>query len=80
MPGQSSPEPARSALEAERRQLSVMFCNLADSTTLSQQLAPEVLREVVRAIQATAAEVIHQFGGHMARHLGDGLLISFGWP
>ena len=64
-------EPARSAPEAERRQLTVMFCDLADSTKLSQQLDPEDLREVVRAYQATAAEVIQQYEGHMAQYLGD---------
>jgi class 3 adenylate cyclase len=73
-------EPTHSAPEAERRQLTVMFCDLADSTKLSQQLDPEDLREVVRAYQATAAEVIHQYEGHMAQYLGDGLLIYFGWP
>jgi class 3 adenylate cyclase len=57
-----------------------MFYDLADSTKLSQQLAPEVLRQVICADQATASEVTRQFGGHMAEHLGDGLLISFGWP
>jgi class 3 adenylate cyclase len=66
--------------DAERRQLTVMFCDLADSTPLSQQLDPEDLREVVRAYQETAAAVIHQFGGHIAQYLGDGLLVYFGWP
>jgi class 3 adenylate cyclase/predicted ATPase len=75
-----APESARSAPEAERRQLTVMFCDLADSTQLSQQLDPEDLREVVRAYQATAAEVITQYEGHIAQYLGDGLLIYFGWP
>jgi predicted ATPase/class 3 adenylate cyclase len=74
------PEPARSAPEAERRQLTVMFCDLADSTQLSQQLDPEDLREVIRAYQQTSAEVIHRFDGTIAQHLGDGLLIYFGWP
>jgi class 3 adenylate cyclase/predicted ATPase len=71
---------SRSAPEAERRQLTVMFCDLVDSTQLSQELDPEDLREVVRAYQATAAEVIQQYEGHMAQYLGDGLLIYFGWP
>jgi len=75
-----APEPVPSAPEAERRQLTVMFCDLADSTKLSQQLDPEDLREVVRAYQATAAEIIQQYDGHMAQYLGDGLLIYFGWP
>jgi predicted ATPase/class 3 adenylate cyclase len=73
-------ERTRTAPEAERRQLTVMFCDLADSTQLSQQLDPEDLREVVRAYQATAAEVIEQYEGHMAQYLGDGLLMYFGWP
>ncbi len=74
------PEPTHTAPEAERRQLTVMFCDLADSTKLSQQLDPEDLREVIRAYQTTAAEVIQQYGGHMAQYLGDGLLMYFGWP
>jgi class 3 adenylate cyclase len=57
-----------------------MFCDLADSTKLSQQLDPEDLREVIRAYQATAAEVIQHYQGHIAQYLGDGLLIYFGWP
>ena len=73
-------EPSRSAPEAERRQLTVMFCDLADSTRLSQQLDAEDLREVVRAYQATAAAVIQQYAGHIAQYLGDGLLVYFGWP
>jgi class 3 adenylate cyclase/tetratricopeptide (TPR) repeat protein len=73
-------EPVRSPPEAERRQLTVMFCDLADSTKLSQQLDPEELREVVRAYQASAAEVIEQYEGHLAQYLGDGLLVYFGWP
>lgn len=74
------PEPARSTPDAERRQLTVMFCDLADSTALAQQLDPEELREVIRAYQATAADAIHAYGGHIAQYLGDGLLICFGWP
>jgi class 3 adenylate cyclase/predicted ATPase len=75
-----SPEPIRSAPDAERRQLTVMFCDLADSTKLSQQLDPEDLREVIRAYQATSAAIIQRFDGYIAQHLGDGLLIYFGWP
>ena len=74
------PQPVHSTSEVERRQLTVMFCDLADSTTLSQQLDPEDLREVIRAYQQTSADVIQQFDGYIAQHLGDGLLIYFGWP
>jgi class 3 adenylate cyclase len=73
-------ESARRVPEAEHRQLTVMFCDLADSTKLSQLLDPEDLREVVRAYQETAVVVILQYEGHIAQYLGDGLLIYFGWP
>jgi class 3 adenylate cyclase/tetratricopeptide (TPR) repeat protein len=66
--------------EAERRQLTVLFCDLVDSTTLASQLDPEDLRAVVRAYQATCAEVIERFDGHIAQYLGDGLLVYFGYP
>src|SRR5262245_51411435 len=66
--------------DAERRQLTVMFCDLVDSTVLSGQLDPEDLREVVRAYQETCAKVIARFDGHIAQYLGDGLLVYFGYP
>jgi len=72
--------PTRPAPEAERRQLTVMFCDLVGSTTLSGQLDPEELREVVRAYQETAAGVIQRYDGHIAQYLGDGLLVYFGYP
>jgi class 3 adenylate cyclase/predicted ATPase len=75
-----TPAVARSAPEAERRQLTVLFCDLVGSTQLSGQLDPEDLRAVVRAYQATAAEVIQQYEGHIAQYLGDGLLVYFGYP
>ena len=70
------PRPA----DAERRQLTVLFCDLADSTILASQLDPEDLREVIQAYQATCAEVIQRFDGHIAQYLGDGLLVYFGYP
>src|SRR5439155_14113071 len=66
--------------EAERRQLTIMFCDLVGSTALSTQLDPEDLREVVRAYQTTCTEVIQRFEGHIAQYLGDGLLVYFGYP
>ena len=72
--------PTRPAPEAERRQLTVMFCDLVGSTTLSGQFDPEDLREVVRAYQETAAAVIQRYEGHIAQYLGDGLLVYFGYP
>ena len=66
--------------DAERRQLTVLFCDLVDSTPLASQLDPEELRAVVRAYQETCAKVIARFEGHIAQYLGDGLLVYFGYP
>src|SRR5499433_3340830 len=66
--------------EAERRQLTVMFCDLVDSTKLSSQLDPEEYRDVVRAYQTACTEVIQRYDGHIAQLLGDGLLVYFGYP
>src|SRR6266849_199412 len=79
----ASPIAAKSrpgAPAAERRQLTVMFCDLVGSTALSEQLDPEELREVVQAYQETCTEVIQRYDGHIAQHLGDGLLVYFGYP
>src|SRR5262249_48473167 len=65
---------------AERRQLTVLFCDLVDSTALAGRLDPDDLREVVRAYQQTCATVIQRFEGHIAQYLGDGLLVYFGYP
>jgi class 3 adenylate cyclase/predicted ATPase/ribosomal protein L40E len=72
-----SPNPQ---LPAERRQLTVMFCDLVGSTALSAQLDPEDLRAVVRHYQQTCAEVIQRHDGYIAQFLGDGLLVYFGYP
>ena len=57
-----------------------MFCDLVGSTALSEQLDPEELREVVRAYQATCTDAVQRYAGHIAQHLGDGLLVYFGYP
>ncbi|MEE9319412.1 MAG: adenylate/guanylate cyclase domain-containing protein [Granulosicoccus sp.] len=64
----------------ERRQLTVLFCDLVGSTELSQSLDPEDLRKVIRTYQSTCEPVIEQFGGHVSRFLGDGILTFFGYP
>jgi class 3 adenylate cyclase len=79
--GRSEPLPApRGVPEAERRQLTILFCDFVDSTPLAGQLDPEDLREVVRAYQHTCAAVIERFDGRIAQYLGDGLLVYFGYP
>jgi Adenylate and Guanylate cyclase catalytic domain/SAM domain (Sterile alpha motif) len=70
-----SPETA-----AERRPLTVMFCDLVGSTALSSRLHPEDLREVLRTYQSCVATAIKQFDGFIARYVGDGVLTYFGWP
>jgi class 3 adenylate cyclase len=80
-PADVTPLPAELHVpDAERRQLTVLFCDLVDSTALSSQLDPKELREVIRAYQATCARVIARYEGHIAQYLGDGLLVYFGWP
>ncbi len=66
--------------EAERRQLTVLFCDLVGSTLLSTHLDPEELRGVLRAYQKTCADIVQRYGGHIAQYLGDGVLIYFGYP
>jgi class 3 adenylate cyclase/tetratricopeptide (TPR) repeat protein len=63
-----------------RRQLTVMFCDLVGSTALSQQVGLEELREVIQAYHDLCAEVIARFDGYVARYLGDGALVYFGFP
>src|SRR5713101_751796 len=75
-----STQPLAPRSEAERRQLTVMFCDLVGSTPLSQQLDPEELREVILAYQEACAHVIRRFEGYLARYVGDGLLVYFGYP
>ena len=72
--------PAPCRPEAERRPLTVLFCDLVDSTTLAGRLDPEDFREVVRAYHQTCAEVIQRFDGYLAQYLGDGVLVYFGYP
>src|SRR4051795_1823221 len=72
--------PGASETTAERRPLSVMFCDLIGSTALSSRLDPEDLREIIRSYQAHVANTIQPFNGFIARYVGDGVLIYFGWP
>src|SRR5713101_4340938 len=66
--------------EGERRQLTVMFCDLVGSTVLSQRLDPEDLHQLVRAYQQACAAVITRYEGHIAQYLRDGILVYFGYP
>jgi class 3 adenylate cyclase/tetratricopeptide (TPR) repeat protein len=69
-----------SASAAERRHLTVLFCDLVNSTSLAAQLDPEEWREVVASYYHSAAYAIERFGGYVAQYLGDGVMAYFGWP
>src|SRR5262245_47967563 len=74
-PSLSPPEP-----KAERRQVTVLFCELVDAAVLSERLDLEDASEIIRAYQASFAEVVERFAGHVAQYPGDGLLVYFGFP
>jgi class 3 adenylate cyclase len=72
--------PPIAAAEAERRQLTVMFCDLVGSTPLSTRFDPEDLREIVGAYHRCVTGIVARFGGFVAKYMGDGVLIYFGYP
>src|SRR5271167_5013535 len=74
LPDAPSPGPA------ERRQLTVMFCDLVGSTALSARLDPEDLREIIGAYQRAVTEIVAGFDGFVAKYMGDGVLVYFGYP
>ena len=80
-PAQAEARPAPTSTRvAERRQLTVMFCDLVGSTALSVRLDPEELSDVLGAYRDAIAAAVQRFDGHIAQYLGDGVLAYFGWP
>src|SRR5215831_1534892 len=77
---QALPPTTPQSPDAERRQLTVLFCDLVDSTALASQLDLEDWRAVVQAYQEVCAKVVARFEGHIVQYLGDGLLVYFGYP
>ncbi len=77
--GNAEPPPAIDSV-GERRQLTVMFCDLVGSTALSTHLDPEELRDLIQTYRKACGDVVARYDGHVAQYLGDGLLIYFGWP
>ena len=78
-----SPEPIAAkptTPDAERRQLTVMFCDLVGSTALAERLDPEELSKQMQAYRKACGDVIERYDGHVAQYLGDGVMIYFGWP
>jgi class 3 adenylate cyclase len=72
--------PEVAAASGERRQLTVMFCDLVGSTALSEKLDPEELRSLLHAYRILCGDVITRYDGFVARYVGDGILTYFGWP
>ncbi len=72
--------PPEAAASGERRQLTVMFCDLVGSTALSEKLDPEELRSLLHAYRTLCGDVIARYDGFVARYVGDGILTYFGWP
>ncbi len=79
-PAPAAAAPAAGGGDAERRQITVMFCDLVGSTALSERLDPEDLRAVMQAYQRSCGEIIARYDGYVAQYLGDGLMTYFGWP
>jgi class 3 adenylate cyclase/tetratricopeptide (TPR) repeat protein len=78
-PAPTTSEPATKE-SAERRQVTVLFSDLVGSTALSARMDPEDLREVISAYQKSVAETVQRFGGFVAKYMGDGVLVYFGYP
>ena len=78
-PSASTP-PASPSGEAERRHLTVLFCDMVGSTALSARMDPEDLREVIHRYQEACREVIGRFEGYIGHYVGDGILVYFGYP
>ena len=77
---EAAPAATPAPSEAERRQLTVMFCDLVGSTPLSTRFDPEDLREIVGAYHRCVADTVARFSGFVAKYMGDGVLIYFGYP
>jgi class 3 adenylate cyclase/predicted ATPase len=80
LPASPSPVMSPALAEAERRQLTVMFCDLVGSTPLSTRFDPEDLREIVGAYHRCVTDTVGRFGGFVAKYMGDGVLVYFGYP
>src|SRR5215471_20978427 len=68
------------AADGERRHLTLLFCDLVNSTEIAAHLDPEDWRDIAARYQSTATAAVTRFGGNVAKYLGDGLMVHFGWP
>ncbi|MBV8337721.1 MAG: adenylate/guanylate cyclase domain-containing protein, partial [Alphaproteobacteria bacterium] len=76
----AAPAAIAAAPDAERRQLTVMFCDLVGSTALSTGMDPEDLRDVIASYQSRCSAAIRRYDGFVAKYMGDGILVYFGYP
>ncbi len=76
----AAPAALAAAPDAERRQLTVMFCDLVGSTALSTGMDPEDLRDVIASFQSRCSAAIRHYDGFVAKYMGDGILAYFGYP
>jgi predicted ATPase/class 3 adenylate cyclase len=76
----TDPQHTSNQEDAERRQLTVLFCDIVNSSALSANIDPEDLRDIMREYRATCSEIVSRYDGHVAQHLGDGILVYFGYP
>src|SRR5471032_2458846 len=72
--------PANSSASSERRQLTIMACNLVDPVTLSARLDPEDMRDLIASFHKAVADVVSRFDGFVAQYLSDGVMVYFGYP
>jgi len=77
---ESAPDNHGNPKDAERRQMSLMFIDVVNYTGMSERLDPEVVRDIMLQFQKQAASVVHRYEGHVAKYLGDGVLVYFGYP
>jgi class 3 adenylate cyclase len=79
-PVATPPVEPRPEITGERRHVTVMFCDLVGSTALSARMDPEDLREVISGYQKCVTQTVQRFGGFVAKYMGDGVLVYFGYP
>jgi SAM domain (Sterile alpha motif)/Adenylate and Guanylate cyclase catalytic domain len=79
-PPAALPMSVATVAEGERRHVTVMFCDLVGSTALAARMDPEDLREIISSYQKCVAQTVQRFGGFVAKYMGDGVLVYFGYP
>jgi class 3 adenylate cyclase len=80
LPSLERPFAEASGIKAQRRNITVLFCDMVGSSALAARLDPEDLREILRTFQTCCENAVHSFDGHIARYMGDGILAYFGFP